>query len=122
VLDAHGLRAGEHVQLFDFQFGQPSFFHAVLGAIKATNGVIVVNGESTSMVAECTSVLAPTQIVLVRNGAMNHIHRKHVDQEFAVGRAALLKADGSIIFAPKQAIGYSAADQIALSILVMFKS
>ena len=107
-------------QLFDFQFGQPSQFHAVLGAIKATNGVMVVNGESTSMVAECTTVLDPKQILLATNGAMNETHHKHVQQEYLAGRAGLLKLDGSVVRMSKQAGRYaSAADHIALSILAI---
>lgn len=122
ALDAQGLHADERVQLLDFQFGQPSCFHAVLGAIKATGGMIVVNGESTSMVAECTSVLEPHHVLLVTNDAMNATHHKHVQQECAAGRAGLLNSDGSVACAREQAVGYaSAADHIASVILAGVK-
>jgi len=92
-----GFTAGSNLLLLDFQFGKPSLFNAVLGALRATQGKIIINGDSISMISECTTVLNPDQVILASNAAMSEIHHAYLKQEHACGRASLLSDTGGLI-------------------------
>ena len=89
-LQKQGLNPGQDFTLFDFQFGKPSAYPGVLGALHATKSPIFVAGESTSMVSETADCL-PGLVTAYINGAMNENHRKHCASEQEAGRINILE-------------------------------
>ena len=90
-LKNQGLTSGQDFTLLDFQFGQPSAYPVVLGALCATKSPIFVAGESTSMVSETADCLSPGFVTAYTNGAMNENHHKHCASEQAAGRVNILQ-------------------------------
>lgn len=89
-LDKQGFKSGQDYTLLDFQFGKPSMYPVVLGALDATHGSLYVAGESTSMVSESADCL-PGHVIAFTNGAMNENHKKHCLSEQDAGRIAILE-------------------------------
>lgn len=67
-------------------------FDLVVGAIRAHKGLLVIPGESTSMISEAVDLLPPDKIMVYRNGAMNENHDHHIHSEWKAGRVAILDA------------------------------
>lgn len=64
---------------YDFKFGSPSAYNAIMGAVAATPGsTVYLPGESTSMLTEGVENLKPGTIMAYDTGAMNEAHRKQV--------------------------------------------
>ena len=99
-------RGVTQVKVFDFQHNTPenkpwvppyNCFDLVAGALKATNGVLFVPGESTTSISESIDVLSPGQVIVYNNSAMNDVHKAHVTSEFEAGRIAVLENYKTII-------------------------
>jgi mitochondrial fission protein ELM1 len=76
------------VRVYDFQFGQATNpYLPLLGAAVNANVDVWVPGESSSMICEVISVLAPNNLIIYGNHAMNETHKKHVDSVYRQGRA-----------------------------------
>lgn len=90
TLKKQGLTEGKDFTLFDFQFGKPSAYPVVLGALHATTSPVFVAGESTSMVSETADCL-PDLVTVYTHGAMNENHRNHCESEYAAGRVHVLE-------------------------------
>jgi len=86
-----GLIEGKDFTLFDFQFGKPSAYPVVLGALLKTKGPIFVAGESTSMVSETADCLPKGLVTAFTNHAMNENHKKHCSSEKEAGRISILE-------------------------------
>lgn len=80
------------VTLFDFQFGKPSLYKAVVGAIHETAGELYVPGESISMVTECEETL-PGHVFVYENHAMSSTHFNFVKMEYQNGRINLISKE-----------------------------
>ena len=87
----HGLTEGKDFTIFDFQFGKPSAYPVVLGALLKTKGPIFVAGESTSMVSETADCLPKGFVTAFTNNAMNENHHKHCTSEREAGRINILE-------------------------------
>lgn len=88
---AHGIKT---IKLFDFQHDTKTpynSFDLVIGAVKATGGMIIVPGESTSMISESIDTLPSKSVLIYEDSAMNEVHSAHVASELAAGRASVLK-------------------------------
>jgi len=95
-LQQQGLIEGKDFTLFDFQFGKPSAYPVVLGALLKTKGPIFVAGESTSMVSETADCLPKGLVTAFTNHAMNENHKKHCSSEKEAGRISILEnTDGN---------------------------
>jgi len=90
TLKAQGLAERKDFTLLDFQFGKPSAYPVVLGALHATKSPVFIAGESTSMVSETADCL-PGSVTVYIHGAMNGNHRNHCESEYAAGRVGLLE-------------------------------
>jgi hypothetical protein len=90
-LKVHGLVPGQDFTLLDFQFGKPSVYPVVLGALYVTRSPIFVAGESTSMVSEIVDCLPKGLVTAYTNNAMNENHVRHFKSEQAAGRIAVLE-------------------------------
>ena len=89
----------ENMKLFDFQHGSQApynSFDLALGAVKATDGMILIPGESTSMISEAIDTLSPSHVLVYENSAMNEVHQAHVTSELAAGRASFLRTDHNV--------------------------
>lgn len=75
---------------YDFQFGQPNMNKAVYGAIIETQGIVLIPGESTTMVSEAVDSFDKGKVIVYQNNAMNKTHLKHVKIEQEHGRIKLL--------------------------------
>lgn len=101
-------------KVFDFQHNTPenkkwvsayNAFDLVLGAVRATNGKMIVPGESTSVISEAIDVLpsepigttAPEKVIVYHNTAMHDVHKAHVASEQEAGRVAILENYQDII-------------------------
>lgn len=89
-LRKQGLKEESHFTLFDFQFEQPSYYKAVLGALLSTNGSLFVAGESTSMVSEAADTLPQGLVTAYIHSAMNQNHKRHCQEERKSGRIHIL--------------------------------
>jgi len=84
----------ERVKVIDFQFeGKPSYnsVDLVVGALRATNGRMIVPGESTSVVSETVDTLPLGQVLVYKNSAMNEVHLAHIASELAASRVDVLE-------------------------------
>jgi len=95
TLKAQGLTEGNDFTLLDFQFGKPSAYPVVLGALQATKSPVFVAGESTSMVSETADCL-PGLVTVYTHSAMNGNHQNHCESEYAAGRVSILENHGGI--------------------------
>ena len=75
------------IKLYDFKFGKKSFYIPLLAAAFVYNAPVWVPGESSSMICEAISVIAPNNLIIYDNQAMNETHKKHVDSVYKQGRA-----------------------------------
>ena len=88
TLRSKGLQEGSFT-LFDFQFGVPSAYKAVLGTIaRQEDSMIFVPGESTSMISECIDTL-PGKVTIFTHEAMSEVHHAHVESEYEAARARI---------------------------------
>jgi len=97
----HTLKEAEtQVTLFDFQHKTPentkwvppyNAFELVTGALHSHAGLLLVPGESTSMISEAIDILSPDKVLVYKNAAMNEVHEAHVNSELAAGRVAVLE-------------------------------
>ncbi len=100
-LFVHTLKeAGTQVTLFDFQHKTPenrkflppyNAFELVIGALKTKEGLLLVPGESTSMISEAIDTLPSEKVLVYTNAAMNEAHEAHVNSELEAGRVAILE-------------------------------
>ncbi len=117
------------IKVFDFQHNTPenkkwvlpyNSFDLVAGALKATEGgILLVPGDSTSMISEAIDILPPKTVLVYKNGAMNEIHEAHVNSELNAGRVSVLE-NYQTITAPAPDSGkskFSAAQIIAEKLL-----
>ena len=116
---------GIHATLFDFQHKTPDnmkwvrpydTFDLVVGALRLYPGVLLVPGDSTSMISEAIDVLTPSKVLIYRNSAMNAIHEAHVISEYRTGRAGIL-GKGAKLPDTRPKKGKSAAKIIAQRLL-----
>jgi hypothetical protein len=97
------------VKVFDFQHNTPenkkwgvpyNSFDLVVGALRANEGgMMIVPGESTSMISEAIDTLPPCKVLVYKNSAMNDVHNAHVQSELDAGRVSILE-DYQTIKAP----------------------
>lgn len=78
-------------KLFDFKLNQPSMYKALLGVVLYNDhSLILVPGESTSMVSEITDTINGNKVIVYYTPTMNPEHIKHVQQEFGYGHVSVL--------------------------------
>ncbi|MFU7500572.1 MAG: hypothetical protein ACJBCI_02590 [Candidatus Tisiphia sp.] len=78
-------------KLFDFKKGQPSMYKAILGAVLYNkHSLIIVPGESTSMVSETVDMLPAKTVTVYYNSTMNETHKRHIKNEFNEGRVSII--------------------------------
>ena len=92
-LERKGLKRDQDFSLFDFHFGQPSYYKIILGALLMTQSPLVVAGESTSMVSEAADCLPHGLVTAYFHSAMNKNHIRHCKAENKAGRINLLYLD-----------------------------
>ena len=81
-------------KLFDFKLNQPNMYKAILGTVLHGNSsLILVPGESTSMISEVIDTIKSKSIIVYYTSLMNAAHIKHVQQEFKDGRISVLDQD-----------------------------
>jgi hypothetical protein len=118
ALKRQGLTQGKDFTLLDFQFGKPSAYPVVLGALLATKSPIFVAGESTSMVSETADCLPKGLVTAYTNTAMNENHHKHCLSEKEAGRINILEnTDGKWQLFKANEIGDSKASRPASQII-----
>ncbi|WP_342272072.1 hypothetical protein [Candidatus Tisiphia endosymbiont of Parasteatoda lunata] len=67
-------------KLFDFKKGQPSMYKAILGAVLYNkHSLIIVPGESTSMISETVDMLPAKTVTVYYNSTMNETHKRHLN-------------------------------------------
>ncbi len=118
--------SSHRLTLFDFQFSSSTSkdMDLVLGAIRATQSVILVPGESTSSISESIAVLPPGTVIVYYNTAMNQVHTAHVQSELEAGRIKLLLQGFNVMREKKEGFSNpdlaskrSAAETIASALL-----
>ncbi|MBS0185172.1 MAG: hypothetical protein JSS34_02295 [Proteobacteria bacterium] len=82
----------DRVKLYNFEKGEPSFFKALLHKVNERKGVVLVPGESTSMISQVIDNTKFGSVILFTHGAMHEVHNAHVADEFKAGRVSLLEA------------------------------
>ncbi len=96
-LAMHGIK---NIKVFDFQHNTPknrewilpyNSFELVVGALRATNGIILIPGDSTSMISEAIDMLPLGKVIVYETHAMNEVHKAHLISELAVGRISVLE-------------------------------
>jgi hypothetical protein len=83
----HGMK----YTLWDFQFDNTekwSPFKAVLGYLRAHHGIMIMPGESTSMVSQSADMLG--KIYVYNHSAMNKGHFRHIKKELDNGRVFII--------------------------------
>lgn len=90
-LTSQGLNENDQFKVFNFEFGKQSFYKPALGAVLCNDGLVLVGGESTSMVSETLDCIPRGKVILYFNGAMNPNHFKHCELEYKQGRANVLR-------------------------------
>ncbi|MBI2707790.1 MAG: mitochondrial fission ELM1 family protein [Proteobacteria bacterium] len=92
--------AETQVAFFDFQHKTPenaqwvkpyNAFELVVGALQTQEGLLLVPGESTSMISEAIDTLPSEKVLVYKNAAMNDVHEAHVASELAAGRVTVLE-------------------------------
>ena len=114
--------APAQIILKDFQFDDkhPNM-DIVLGAVRATDSIFLVPGESTSTISEAIDVLQPGKVKVYKHSAMSKVHEAHVQSELEAGRIELLDDSFKEVAASKKGVhkggpAPSAAKTIALAI------
>jgi hypothetical protein len=89
-----------HMKVFDFQHNTPenqewvlpyNSFELVVGALRATNGMILIPGDSTSVISEAIDMLPLGKVIVYETSAMNEVHKTHLVSELAMGRISVLE-------------------------------
>lgn len=99
--------------LYDFQFGKPSMSKAIYGAVINTKGIILIPGESTTMVSEAIDNFDKGNVFVYQNNAMNMTHLKHVKTEEQYGRVKLLDLNFHEVKPPSKKKASSLKDESA---------
>lgn len=108
----------KNVKVFDYQHNTPknkawvspyNSFDLVTGAVRATNGSMIVPGESTSVISEAVDILPPGKVLVYRNNAMNEIHEAQVANELAAGRISVLENYSKVTSPPNDSQPKSSA-------------
>lgn len=126
-LEEQGLKKSVDYSLFDFQYGSPSRYKAVLGALLVTGSPLLVAGESTSMVSESADCLPQGLVTAYYHSAMNVNHKKHCQMENKAGRINILSLEKdkaefipAAIAAGQETVSQPASDVIAAAVLKRF--
>lgn len=91
---------GINFKIFDFQHNTAenkkwiSPYNAVdlvMAAVKATEGEMLIPGESTSVISETIDVMPTGKVLVYHNAAMNDVHKAHLGSELAAGRVSTLE-------------------------------
>ncbi|MCC8372249.1 MAG: hypothetical protein LN568_05960 [Rickettsia endosymbiont of Pseudomimeciton antennatum] len=109
-------------KLFDFKKGQPSMYKAILGAILYNkHSLIIVPGESTSMVSETVDMLPAKTVTVYYNSTMNETHKRHIKNEFNEGRVSIIDENMHLHLPNNmRAKYYSANENIAKGIYTLW--
>nr|MBP9692476.1 hypothetical protein [Alphaproteobacteria bacterium] len=100
ISSRHASQLHTHIKVFDFQHNTPenqewvlpyNSFELVVGALRATNGIILIPGDSTSMISEAIDMLPLGKVIVYETHAMNEIHKAHIISELALGRISILE-------------------------------
>lgn len=86
--------SGVKYKILDFQYDTKPPYNAVdlvAGAVSATNGTMIVPGESTSVISESIDTLPRGKVIVYHNSAMNEVHKDHVSSELKSGRVVVLE-------------------------------
>jgi hypothetical protein len=84
-------------KLFDFQRGTSSYKNLIFGTIShSKDNIMLIPGESTSLISEAVDLIPSDQVVIYSNVAMNDNHKKHIMSEFEAGRASIMDIEGNI--------------------------
>lgn len=90
----------QNIKTFDFQHNTPdnqewilpyNSFELVVGALKATQGHILIPGDSTSMISEAIDMLPPGKVIVYETSAMNEVHNAHLMSELTLERISILE-------------------------------
>lgn len=111
-------------KIFDFQFGKPSAWKGLLGSLTCHPGsVLLLGGESTSMVSEALSnVPKEIDVTIFANSSMSDIHHQYMKSEYEAGHVSTLSKD--MQFKPRkenvnQGKALSAAQVVADELVAM---
>ncbi|HJD56654.1 hypothetical protein [Candidatus Tisiphia endosymbiont of Ptychoptera albimana] len=109
-------------KLFDFKKGQPSMYKAVLGAVLYNkHSLIIVPGESTSMVSETVDMLPAKTVTVYYNSTMNETHKRYIKNEFNEGRVSIIDENMHLHLPNNtRAKYYSASENIAKGIYTLW--
>ncbi|WP_341757367.1 hypothetical protein [Candidatus Tisiphia endosymbiont of Ditula angustiorana] len=109
-------------KLFDFKKGQPSMYKAILGAVLYNkHSLIIVPGESTSMVSETVDMLPTKTVTVYYNSTMNETHKRHIKNEFNAGRVSIIDENMHLHLPNNtRAKYYSASENIAKGIYTLW--
>ncbi len=109
-------------KLFDFKKGQPSMYKAILGAVLYNkHSLIIVPGESTSMVSETVDMLPAKTVTVYYNSTMNETHKRHIKNEFNEGRVSIIDENMHLHLPNNmRAKYYSASENIAKGIYTLW--
>lgn len=109
-------------KLFDFKKGQPSMYKAILGAVLYNkHSLIIVPGESTSMVSETVDMLPAKTVAVYYNSTMNETHKRHIKNEFNEGRVSIIDENMHLHLPNNtRAKYYSASENIAKDIYTLW--
>lgn len=84
---------GEIYSVYNFEYGENSYYKATLGAIfSKTGSEIWVPAESTSNISESVDLLE--NVIVYNYDVVNDSHKKHVKQEFDNGRVKIMEKNG----------------------------
>lgn len=116
-----GLESAKDFYVFTFIKGQKSLLNGFLGKINQEGGVVVLPGESTSVITSCYDTLPARNVLVLKNSAMNEGHEAYLMFD---KRIRLLNEEG-IVTEGQKTVGapdLSAAEKIAESILLNLKA
>lgn len=113
----------ERFHLFNFKYGQPSLYRALLGKmLHSAESEVFVPAESTSMVSEIVDTLGnkdKIQVFVYENSATSNIHMSHLQSLYKAGNVNVITKNGSSNkkINSKDTTIYSAAQLISDSII-----
>lgn len=90
----------QNIRIFDFQHNSSdnqewvlpyNSFELVTGALRATQGHILIPGDSTSMISEAIDMLPPNKVIANETGSMNEVHKAPFISELAMNRISILE-------------------------------
>lgn len=130
ILQSKGIK-DHKIKVFDFQHNTPenkdhvlpfNAFDLAIGALRdSTRGMILVPGESTSMISEAVDSLPPRKVLVYKDSPMNEIHEAHVNSELCAGRVSVLEDYQTLVAPSPEACTttskFSAASIIAQKLL-----